>query len=61
MELERSACPKCGSDDYRLVSIVYGADGKADSLRCSDCGHRWEDTRRYQAEVIIVADNQTGE
>jgi transcription elongation factor Elf1 len=55
---ELPKCPKCGSDNHRIISIVYGADGKADSLRCNDCGQRFEDTGRYAHENALMSEDE---
>jgi len=40
-------CPHCGSDDSRIVSTVFGADGEAWSMNCQSCGKRFEALKKF--------------
>ena len=37
-------CPKCQSENVRVIGIEQGAYSPTFHMECNDCGHKWDET-----------------
>ena len=49
-ELLKPICPKCGSEDYEILDVIYFKESTSYALRCKRCGYKyaWQVPRGYE-------------
>jgi len=49
-ELLKPICPRCGSEDYEILDVIYFKESTSYALRCKRCGYEyaWQVPRGYE-------------
>ena len=61
---KRATCPKCGSDQTKVVMIKDAIDLRFDIVRrryCSTCEHRWYTAQKLETVVRSVKWTDNGQ